>query len=251
MILLAGLAVVLVLWWGAGAFAALTPGDVVRGLRRVGVGLAIAALLGLVLTGRWGLVLPLALPLIWYRLRSLGGRLWRSGMGAGWTQTGSGGTAASSDSTVSEVRTDFLVMVLDHSTGIMRGAVIAGMFHGRGLESLSPVELGALRVDLLVQDRESIPILDAWLDRHGPADWRSGPAGGGGQRGAGAGYPPSTSGKMTREEALHVLGLPQDCTPEMVREAHRRLMARVHPDHGGTDWLAARLNEARDTLGGP
>ena len=53
---------------------------------------------------------------------------------------------------------------------------------------------------------------------------------------------------MGREEALAVLGLQADASPEQVRTAYLRLMRVAHPDRGGSDWLAARLNEARDTL---
>jgi curved DNA-binding protein CbpA len=45
-----------------------------------------------------------------------------------------------------------------------------------------------------------------------------------------------------------VLGLPAGATETQIREAHRRLMRGAHPDHGGSDWLAARINHARDIL---
>lgn len=74
---------------------------------------------------------------------------------------------------------------------------------------------------------------------------------GAGRPGAGGGDdarpPPARSG-LTREEALQVLGLEQGAGPDEIRAAHRRLIQRLHPDRGGSGYLAARLNEARDLL---
>jgi DnaJ family protein C protein 19 len=53
---------------------------------------------------------------------------------------------------------------------------------------------------------------------------------------------------MTRDEAFQVLGLPRNASAQDIREAHRRLMRAAHPDSGGSDWLAARINQARDLL---
>ena len=60
--------------------------------------------------------------------------------------------------------------------------------------------------------------------------------------------PRARSGGMSREEAYQVLGLKPDATQADIKAAHRRLMATAHPDHGGSDWIAARLNQARDVL---
>ncbi|WOI54152.1 hypothetical protein [Parvularcula sp. LCG005] len=62
--------------------------------------------------------------------------------------------------------------------------------------------------------------------------------------------PPSrpAQGQMSREEALAVLGLPATADAALVREAHRRVIAKAHPDSGGSDYLASKVNEARDVL---
>jgi curved DNA-binding protein CbpA len=53
---------------------------------------------------------------------------------------------------------------------------------------------------------------------------------------------------MSRAEALHVLGLEEGASKEDIRSAHRRLMLQIHPDKGGTSYLAAKINEAKDVL---
>jgi hypothetical protein len=64
----------------------------------------------------------------------------------------------------------------------------------------------------------------------------------------GSGGATQSKGPMTRQEALDILGLKQGAQPADIRAAHRRLMLAAHPDHGGSDWLAARINQARDVL---
>jgi hypothetical protein len=71
---------------------------------------------------------------------------------------------------------------------------------------------------------------------------------GGQPGGASPGPGARRSGAMSREEAYEVLGLHQGASEAEIREAHRRLMRGAHPDAGGSDWLAARINQARDIL---
>jgi hypothetical protein len=76
------------------------------------------------------------------------------------------------------------------------------------------------------------------------------PQGGRPGAGPGSGPRPGATGRsgMTRDEAYAVLGLKRGADESMIRDAHRRLMRMAHPDNGGSDWLASRLNQARDTL---
>ena len=53
---------------------------------------------------------------------------------------------------------------------------------------------------------------------------------------------------MDEEEALSILGLTADAGPEEIKAAHKKLIAQIHPDRGGTDYLAAKINQARDYL---
>jgi curved DNA-binding protein CbpA len=140
----------------------------------------------------------------------------------------------------SDVETDWLRMTLDHDTGRMEGGVRRGPHRGRRLEELSREEAFSLWRELRVEDEPSARLLETWLD-HAFPDWREAETK---EREA----PPGRPARMSPEEALHVLGLHPGAGVEEIRAAHRRLMMRVHPDQGGSDWLAARLNEARDVL---
>lgn len=57
-----------------------------------------------------------------------------------------------------------------------------------------------------------------------------------------------TGGPMTREEAALILGVSENAPEDAIADAHRRLIQKNHPDLGGTDYLAAKINQARDVL---
>ena len=133
------------------------------------------------------------------------------------------------------VETAFLTMTLDHDSGRMTGSVKAGQFAGRDLATLDLPELLALLEECQMADVDSVALLEAWLDRAHP-DWRAEPAAA------------PRSAAMTREEALDILGLAEGADEDAIRAAHRRLMKTAHPDQGGSAWLAARINAARDLL---
>ncbi|HMA16584.1 MAG TPA: DnaJ domain-containing protein [Kiloniellaceae bacterium] len=150
----------------------------------------------------------------------------------------------------SEVRTRFLEMSLDHDSGQLDGRVLDGRHAGALLSQLDLAALMELLEDYRIGDAQSASVLEAYLDRARP-EWREAEEAeaprderstASGRRG------PPPSGSMTRAEALEVLGLEEGADAEAIRDAHRRLMQKLHPDHGGSNYLAAKLNEAKELL---
>jgi hypothetical protein len=142
----------------------------------------------------------------------------------------------------SEVRTRFVRMVLDHDTGEMNGDVLTGRFAGKTLRNLPLENLLALLAEAR-DDDDSVQVLTAYLERYHGDVWRERAAGAG--TGQGASSPSST---MTREEAYAILGLDSGADAAAVKAAHHRLMSKIHPDHGGSTYLAAKINQAKDLL---
>src|SRR4030095_5927424 len=141
----------------------------------------------------------------------------------------------------SRIVTDHLEVELDHDTGRIRGRVLKGFFAGRDLESLAPVEMAHLWQDCRFADPQSAQILEAYLDRAHPT-WREDLGRTEGGQAAGP------EGGMTREQALEILGLRAGATEEDIRRAHRELMMKLPPAHGGSTYSAAKINEAKDLL---
>lgn len=145
----------------------------------------------------------------------------------------------------SEVRSDLLLMTLNHETGEMDGEVLAGPFQGRRLSEMTMAELTGLYTEARDHDPEAATLLATYLDRRFGAGWRDGVEGSDQGR---ADRETSASGAMTREEAYRILGLERGASREAIIEAHRRLMQRLHPDRGGSSHLAAQINRAKSLL---
>ena len=143
----------------------------------------------------------------------------------------------------SYVRTAMLAMELDHDSGTLDGEVLAGQFKGRRLRSMSAEELLRFLPECRAAGDQSANLLEAYLDRTHEG-WRS--RSGAGKRAG----PVPPSGAMTREEAYAVLGLKSNASEDDIRSAHRRLMKQYHPDRGGSDYLASKINQAKETLVG-
>lgn len=215
--------------WLAGA----QPAVVARGLRWA-IGILVAlALLFIVWAGRYQLaavVLPFLIPAL-MRWRTI----------SRWSKNMRGPTPGQA----STIDTAFLRMALDHDSGNLDGEVIMGRFAGRRLGEMSLDDLIRLRAECK-DDEPSCRILEAYLDRHHGAAWRNRadtreqPSPGESVGGSGR--------AMTREEAYAILGLAPGADEQAVKAAHRHLMASFHPDRGGSDYLAALINRARDCL---
>jgi hypothetical protein len=131
-------------------------------------------------------------------------------------------------------------MTLDHDTGALTGTIVSGSNAGRSLEDFDLPALLAMFPEL---DAESAPLLESYLDRRFPA-WRQNAQGDTADRQRRA----ASGGKMTDEEAYQILGLKPGAGRDEIGRAHRALMKKLHPDQGGSTYLAARVNEAKEVL---
>ncbi len=232
---LAAITVALALWFGVQAFLRIPPATQAKILKRGAFVLGGAFVLLLAIRGRIDLafLFGVLLPLI-SRFRSV--------PGFGSVGTGAG---APSGGAASEVSTAWLRMQLDHGSGAVNGEVLQGRWRGRMLASLTLDELLDLRSECS-HDAQSVGLIEAFLDRTHGAGWRTGEDGEAtGESAAGA---PADDGKMTEARACAILGVSRDATPEQIREAHRALMKKLHPDHGGSGYLASEINAAKDFL---
>ena len=138
------------------------------------------------------------------------------------------------------VRTPWVEMELDHDTGAMRGTVLKGPHAGRSLDRLGRDGLLDFYREAGTADGETARLLEAYMDRTLGPDWRIDA-----ERQHQADHPGSA---MSRQEAFKILGLHEGAVEDEIRAAHRRLMMQNHPDRGGSDYLAAKINEAKDVL---
>ncbi|MCC0011566.1 MAG: DnaJ domain-containing protein [Hyphomicrobiaceae bacterium] len=217
------IAVALLLRW----FLRSSPAAMARRVRQIGGLVALGA--AAVLTARGAIQLsgPLAALGLWLLAQS-GGR-------------GGFGPVGPREDQTSHIVTDHLEMRLDLETGRVSGRVLKGLFKGREIERLKPEELALLWQDCRIADPQSAQILEAYLDQTHP-NWREDVKRGEERFSGGA------DGRMRVEEAYEILGLELGATAEQVRKAHRELMLRLHPDRGGSTYLSAKINEAKDVL---
>ena len=141
----------------------------------------------------------------------------------------------------STVQSKYIRMTLNHDSGDIKGEVLTGQFTGKTLDQL---DLEAL-LQLLREcqdDAESVALLQTYLDREHADTWQQQASAQGQQRA------PSAPGEMSREEALQILGLSADASEAEIIATHRRLMQKLHPDRGGSAYLAATINLAKDKL---
>jgi DnaJ-domain-containing protein 1 len=227
--ILFGVVALLLLLWAASAFIKADPKQVGRLLRWIGGAAALLLAGFLLFRGQIGVAIPLGA----LGLGLLGWTsFWPAPFGAR-TQRRAGQT--------SHVRTAFLEMELDHDAGRMHGHVLAGSYQGASLDALDRAALMKLLGEV---DDDSRDFLAAYLDHREPG-WREHAQH---HAGTGSGTRPTSAGKMTEEEAYQILGLQRGASTEEISRAHRSLIKKLHPDQGGTTYLAAHINEAKDVL---
>ena len=225
--LLFGVVILVLVLWAMNAFTKANPKVIMAVVRPAGgvAALGLGAFIGL----RGNLEAGIALGVF--------------GLGLlGWGPFGAAGMFQRTQKTpgqVSRVRSAFVEMELDHDTGAMRGRILAGRHEGVSLDALDVATLTGLLADI---DQESRALLAAYLDRREPS-WRENA-----QDNARAGDGAASSGKMTQEEAYQILGVQPGASADEIGRAHRSLMKKLHPDQGGSTYLAARVNEAKDVL---
>jgi hypothetical protein len=222
-----GIAVLVIALWALNVISKVDPKIGARVMKAAGgiLSLAFAAFLGA--RGE----LEVALPLGAFGLGLLG---WLPFGPAGFSQR-----ANKARGSASRVRSPYLEMELDHDRGAMRGRILAGRFQGADLDRLDVKTLAGLLGEI---DDQSRALLMAYLDRR-DAGWREHAQGD-----AAAGRAAASSGKMTEQEAYQILGLEPGAGADAIAAAHRTLMKKFHPDQGGTTYLAARINEAKEIL---
>ena len=174
--------------------------------------------------------LPVLLP--WFMRARAAARAARN-----WQRMSGGGSPGAGQT--SQIETAYLRMYLDHSSGQMDGEVIKGSFRGRALSGMALDDMLILLGEC-GDDEQSQQVLAAYLDRQFP-EWRDAAQSRAGTGGSG-------NGSMNREEAYEILGLEAGATAEDIKAAHHRLMAKIHPDAGGSTYLATKINQAKDFL---
>jgi DnaJ-domain-containing protein 1 len=213
--------------WALGVISKIDPKIGARVLKASGGILALGFAVFLGLRGEIGIAIPLG----------------ATGLGLlGWLPFGASSFSArtqKSGGKGSQVRSAFFEMELDHDSGEMRGRVVAGPHQGATLASLDVETLTAMLNEV---DDESRALLMAYLDRR-DAGWREHAQGD-----AATSRSATSSGKMSEQEAYQILGLQAGASADDISHAHRSLMKKFHPDQGGSTYLAARINEAKDVL---
>jgi hypothetical protein len=232
MTLLYAIALAAALWWLSKVYARSDKAAMAKALTALAGVAAIGAAIVLGAKGRIDMALLLAAFGAWALGR---GSL---GLSGPWRRIQGGAQPR-----FSRIRSAMIEMEIDHSTGAMEGLVLAGALAGRRLSSLDETGLRRLHEECSALDVEAVSLLEAYLDRRfsgrreyaqGDRDTRT--------------RVYAHAGVMSKDEAYQVLGLQPGASLDEVQKAYRTLMKKLHPDQGGTAYLAARVNQARETL---
>lgn len=240
--------IVLAVLWFLRWFRVTPPEQVSRVLRKVALWGVIGLVLLAVLTGRLnplfaalGALIPVVLRIA--HLLRLAPALQQLIRAFGLGGLGGLAGAAYAGQQASTIRTRYLSMRLDHATGGLDGSVLDGPFKGSQLGELNLDDLLRMLELYRDSDAQSAAVLESYLDREQGDDWRDRVS-----NHAQSGQAPPKTGRLSDAEARSILGVDANANAEVIRAAHRRLIQRLHPDRGGSDYLAAQINAAKRTL---
>ena len=144
---------------------------------------------------------------------------------------------------VSTVETSLFIMTLNQDTGQMDGNILCGEFTDKKLSELSSAQLLVLYRLTKNDHPDSLSVLEAYMDREKGENWRQD-------------YEEETqeqpnhnaTNEISTSEALDILGLESGANRKEIIDAHRKLIQKLHPDRGGSNYLAAKLNQAKAHL---
>jgi hypothetical protein len=232
MMLLYGIAIAGLLWWLAKVFARADTAALAKALKVAAGVLALGAAVLLGIRGRIDMAVLVG-----------GFGVWALGWGGlplpgPWRRKPGGASGR-----FSRIRSAMIEMEIDHATGAMEGMALAGTFAGRRLSSLDRLSFRRLYEECGTLDPEGMALLEAYLDRRF-AGWREDAQGDRDTRTRTQAH----AGVMSKEEAYQILGLQPGASVDEIQKSYRTLMKKLHPDQGGTSYLAARVNQARETL---
>jgi DnaJ-domain-containing protein 1 len=147
----------------------------------------------------------------------------------------SGGSSKGQSSTV---ETEILRMHLDHDSGALDGEVLKHTYKEWRLSDMDKSQLQALLTYCQSQDTDSAPLLESYLEQRFPGDGSFNHSE----------SQATASNSVNHKEALAILGLEEGASDGDITAAHRKLMQKIHPDRGGNNYLAAKINQAKDLL---
>ena len=205
---------------------------------KLGLGLAVVVVIGLTLTGRMHWIGAAVTGLLVALRQSLPALIRLFPMLTSLRSQAASGPAGGGPGQSSTVATDILTMQLDHATGDLQGEVLKGKYQGWRLAEMDRPQLEELLDYCRSEDSDSAALLDSYLQQRFAGEAPFGQAQ----------SPGDSGGAMARKEALAVLGLAEGASEEDIVAAHRKLMQKLHPDRGGNDYLAAKINQAKDLL---
>jgi hypothetical protein len=237
------LALIFIAWLLIRWFIHTPPEKISRALKKSALWIIAIVFIALAVTGRMNWILAVGAAILPFAKRALGliRFLPLIKMLQGRYQASRSYRAPKSGQT-STVETRFLRMTLDHDTGDMDGDVLEGRYEDNLLSQMSLDDVLNLYEECQSVDPESASLLEAYLD-HTHQGWREQTT-----QNTRSGETTTSSGRMTPDEAREILGVGKDATEQEIIHAHRKLMHKLHPDRGGSDYLASKINLAKDCL---